>query len=71
MEYRAYKVGDDGHLGVPTLFECDDDDAAVATVKSMLNGKPVELWQGTRLVVWCERFDDQIVALRPYELAIA
>jgi len=37
-------------------------------VKGFLNGKPVELWEGARLVVWCERFDDGTVVLRPDQL---
>jgi hypothetical protein len=71
MEYRAYTVGHDGHLGVPRILECADDDEAIATVKGFLNGKPVELWEGARLVVWCERFDEQIVVLMPDQLRSA
>jgi hypothetical protein len=64
MQYRAYTVGDDGHLAPPRVFECGSDDEAIAVVRGFLNGKPVELWQGDRMVVWCENIDDQFMALR-------
>ncbi len=68
MEYRAYTVGSDGHLSIPRILECADDAEAIAAVKGFLNGGPVELWEGARLVVWCERFDDQTVVLMPEQL---
>jgi hypothetical protein len=71
MEYRAYTVGHDGHLSAPKILDCADDEQAIATVKGFLNGKPVELWEGARLVVWCERFDDDLVILRPEQLQSA
>ena len=61
MEYRAYTVNHDGHLNPPRVFDCADDQEAIAQVKGYLNGKPIELWQGDRLVGWCERFDDKAV----------
>jgi hypothetical protein len=50
--YRAYQLKPDGHIdGVPTIITCDDDQAAIETTKFLVNGKDVELWDGTRLVM--------------------
>ena len=65
MEYRAYTVNYDGHLNPPRVLECADDGEAIAQVKVSLNGQPIELWQGTRLVGWCERIDDTAIVLSP------
>ena len=50
-EYRAYKVGVDGHfIGYEPLF-CANDDDAVAKACSLMDGHDIELWSGPRLVV--------------------
>jgi hypothetical protein len=50
-DYRAYKIKPDGHIdGVPTIITCDDDQAAIEKTKSLVDGKDIELWDGTRLV---------------------
>ena len=63
MEYRAYTVGDDGHLQAPVVIESDTDQAAIEQVKIMLNGSPIELWQDARMLGWFERIDGNVVYL--------
>lgn len=36
--------------------------------RGFLNGKPIELWEGARMVSWCELIEGKIVMLRPDEL---
>jgi hypothetical protein len=54
-EYRAYRVGIDGHFIDAIGFECKDDEAAVEHAKQFLDGYDVELWSGTRPVTTLER----------------
>jgi hypothetical protein len=50
--YRAYQLKPDGHIdGVPTIITCDDDQAAIKETKALVDGKDIELWDGTRLVI--------------------
>ena len=50
-DYRAYKVGADGHfVGFEPLI-CESDDEAIVQARSLLDGKDIELWTGARLVV--------------------
>ena len=65
MEFRAYPVGEDGHLLAPTVIEVDSDEAAVERVKKMLNGRAIELWQGSRMIGWFERIDGNVLFLNP------
>jgi hypothetical protein len=68
MEYRAYTVGEDGFLNPPKVFESDSDEEALIVVKGFLNGKPIELWEGARMVSWCENIDGQFMVLETREL---
>ena len=63
MEFRAYTVGDDGHLLAPVVIERETDQAAIDQVKTMLNGRPIELWQEARMLGWFERIDGDVVFL--------
>lgn len=53
--YRAYPIGNDGHVLPPTIIAAEDDRAAIVQTKAMLNEKPIELWDQSRLVVRLEK----------------
>lgn len=63
MDFRAYPVGEDGHLMAPVVLHEATDEAAIRRVKAMLNGRPIELWQGSRMLGWFERIDGAVVFL--------
>jgi hypothetical protein len=63
MDFRAYPVGNDGHLLPPTLIVSDNDAGAIEQVKAMLNGRPIELWEGSRLVGWFEKIGAEFVVV--------
>ena len=63
MEFRAYTVGEDGHLLAPVLIQGETDQSAIEQVKTMLNGHPIELWQESRMLGWFERIDGNVVFL--------
>lgn len=67
MEFRAYPVGEDGHLLAPIVIASDTDEAAIEQVKTMLNGRPIELWQQSRMLGWFERIDGNVVFLTTKE----
>jgi hypothetical protein len=50
-DYRAYKVGQDGHI-VGLLFErtFDDDVTAIAYTEQLAGEGMVEIWEGKRMV---------------------
>jgi hypothetical protein len=49
-EYRAYLVGDDGHIIGFEPLVCADDGEAVEKAKRFATKHSVELWSGDRLV---------------------
>ena len=53
-EYRAYVVGDDGHIVSFRAFICDTDAGATVWAKQMVDGHGVELWSGERFVLKLE-----------------
>ena len=50
-EYRAYIVGDDGHIVSFRAFICDTDADATVWAKQMVDGHDVELWSRERFVI--------------------
>jgi hypothetical protein len=49
--YRIFELSEDGHIRTPPkIFEGSDDRAAVEKARECLQGRPVEVWEGTRLV---------------------
>jgi hypothetical protein len=54
LEYRAYTIGDDGHIIDVAPLVCDDDDAAIKQAAQLLNGRAIELWSGPRFVTKLE-----------------
>lgn len=52
LTYRFYRLDSDGHItGPPTVAELLDDRAAVEAGEAFLDGKAIEIWQLTRMVV--------------------
>jgi hypothetical protein len=50
-DYRFYIVNKDGHIAEPaTTHELPNDEAAVQEAKALLDGRIIEIWQGTRVV---------------------
>lgn len=64
LEFRAYPVGPDGRLHAPTHIVADDDGGAIETVKKILNGKPLELWEGVRMMGWFQKVGDDVVLIK-------
>jgi hypothetical protein len=51
-EYRAYIIGSDGHFASFRAYACDNDEAAIAWAKQLVDeGHGVELWSGERFIV--------------------
>jgi hypothetical protein len=49
-EYRAYIMGEDGHIRSYRAFVCDGDVDAMVWAKHLLDGNDIELWSGGRFV---------------------
>jgi hypothetical protein len=49
-EYRAYILGQDGHIQKRIDLFCEDDDAAKERVEALVDGHDVELWQSSRRI---------------------
>jgi hypothetical protein len=50
--YRIYSIRPDGHIAGPAVVvECGDDKEAIQKTQQAVNGKDVELWEGSRLIV--------------------
>lgn len=48
--FRAYLIGEDGHIVVRVDIEADDEAVAGERAKQLVDGHAVELWEGaTRL----------------------
>jgi hypothetical protein len=49
-EYRAYKIGSEGHFFEAVPLVCADDAEAMEKAKQLVTGNDVELWERTRKV---------------------
>jgi hypothetical protein len=49
-DYRAYFVGDDGHIIGFEPLVCADDGEAIEKAKRLTDKHPIEIWSGDRLV---------------------
>jgi hypothetical protein len=49
-EYRAYKIGSDGHFFEAVPLVCVNDAEAMEKAKRLVIGSDVELWEGARKV---------------------
>jgi hypothetical protein len=53
-EYRAYVIGDDGHIEASRAFVCESDADATVWAKQLVDGHDVELWNLERFVIRLE-----------------
>ena len=49
-DYRAYTIGEDGHIMDGESFQAIDDIAAIAHAMRFVEGRDVEVWEGGRKV---------------------
>jgi hypothetical protein len=59
---RAYLIYplEDGHIhDSPTAVECEDDEAAIERARQLLEGRPLEVWESSRLIARLDPGDDQ------------
>jgi hypothetical protein len=50
-EYRAYTIGNDGHIIGYEPLVCADDAEAIERDKRLVVGNDIELWSGDRFVI--------------------
>jgi len=65
MEYRIYQIGPDGHRLPPGTIVAESDADAIDQVKTMLDGLPIELWQGARMVGWFQKTSSGLAVVTP------
>lgn len=59
VEYQIYQVEKGGLImHEPTFVKCASDTAAVTEAQTLLNGKAIEVWQESRLVVHLDPMHD-------------
>lgn len=63
-EYRAYIMGEDGHVSSYRAFVCNGDADAIVWAKQLRDGNDIELWSRDRFVI---RFNH--AGVRPHQLA--
>jgi hypothetical protein len=49
--YRAYVIGSDNHIRAAKEIEAENDEAAIETVRPMVDGHAIEIWERKRLVI--------------------
>jgi hypothetical protein len=49
-DYRAYLIGSDGHFYRSIALDAQDDAAAIAAAKQLVDGHDVEVWQRDRKI---------------------
>jgi hypothetical protein len=56
--YRAYEIGEDGHVrGRTDLLQCRNDQAAKEHAMRLVDGHAIELWDGP---CWLAKFEPSI-----------
>jgi hypothetical protein len=51
FEYRAYAIGNDGHLVGCTEMICRDDGEAIAKAERLVSDSDIELWNRNRFII--------------------
>jgi hypothetical protein len=54
VEYRAYRVGPDGHFTGYEPLVCPSDKEAIEKAKCLVDGHDIELWSGDRFIIRLE-----------------
>jgi hypothetical protein len=54
QEYRAYTMGDDGHINGFRAFSSENDADARVWAEQLIDAHDVELWGGSRFVIRLE-----------------
>jgi hypothetical protein len=54
QDYKVYFIGHDGRFFKAINLRCEDDSAAIAATKPLIDGHDLELWQRDRRIA---RFD--------------
>jgi hypothetical protein len=49
-DYRAFVLGEDGHIYEARAFEAASDEVAVKAARSLMNRQGIEIWQLDRKV---------------------
>jgi hypothetical protein len=50
-DYRIYTLAEGGYIAwAPEVVDCANDSAAIEQAKKMLDGHPIQIWDGPRLV---------------------
>lgn len=49
-EYKAYVLGQDGHIFSRVDIVCEDEDTAKQRAEQLVDGHAVELWEGARRI---------------------
>lgn len=57
-EYRAYRIGLDGHIIGYEPLVCANDTVATEKAKRLVDGYDIELWSGDRLIIRLDRKQD-------------
>jgi hypothetical protein len=50
-EYRAYVIGSDDLIVSATALVCENDEEAIAEVRTFLMERTIEIWSGDRFVI--------------------
>ncbi len=51
-DYRIYTLAESGHIEwAPEVVDCANDNAAIEHAKHLLDGHPIQIWDGPRLVI--------------------
>jgi hypothetical protein len=50
QDYKAYFIGHDGRFFKAIDLSCEDDSAAIAATKPLIDGHNLELWQRDRRI---------------------
>lgn len=50
QHYRAYIIGDDGHIEGAIDLHCENEQAAKERAEQLVDDHAIELWQGARQI---------------------